>query len=273
LLDSISAAAHPQARTLTRIRLANYFAAALILPYEEFHQAAESFGYDVERLADHFAVGFETTAHQLSTLQRPAAPGVPFSFVRGDRAGEMSKRQSATGFHFSRGGGPCPLWTVYQAFSLPGTVHRQLAAMPDGRRYLWIARIVTHGRGRWGAPARRSRSGWAASSGTRTGSSTPPAASASRPSAASSGSPDTGMWDRPRIAQRSTSNTDDLSAWFRPVVANAPIAPGVSHVNANRRLPLSATGDAVARCSYVRSDFQPEISKREEVSQRTLSLN
>lgn len=154
LLDTLARPVHPQARTLTRIGLANYFAAALILPYGEFHQAAETFRYDVEQLADHFAVGFETAAHRLSTLQRPTAPGVPFSFVRVDRAGNMSKRQSATGFHFSRGGGTCPLWTVYQAFSSPGMVHRQLAAMPDGRRYLWIARTVIRGRGRWGVPGK-----------------------------------------------------------------------------------------------------------------------
>ncbi|MEX5632805.1 short-chain fatty acyl-CoA regulator family protein [Parafrankia sp. FMc2] len=154
LLDELARPAHPGARALTRIGLANYFAAALILPYGEFHRAAEAFRYDVERLADHFAVGFETAAHRLSTLQRPTAPGVPFSFVRVDRAGNMSKRQSATGFHFSRGGGTCPLWTVYLAFSSPGTVHRQVAAMPDGRRYLWIARTVTRGRGRWGAPGK-----------------------------------------------------------------------------------------------------------------------
>ncbi|MEU3922067.1 short-chain fatty acyl-CoA regulator family protein [Streptomyces sp. NPDC029004] len=35
------------------------------------------------------------------------------SFVRVDRAGNLSKRQSATGFHFSRAGGTCPLWNVY----------------------------------------------------------------------------------------------------------------------------------------------------------------
>jgi XRE family transcriptional regulator, fatty acid utilization regulator len=157
LLERISREAEPsdaQTRKLLRIGLAHYFAAALVLPYGAFHRAAESFGYDLERLADHFAMGFETIAHRLSTLQRPTAPGVPFSFVRVDRAGNMSKRQSATGFHFSRGGGTCPLWNVYQAFAAPGTIHVQLAAMPDGVRYLWVARTVSRGRGRWGAPGK-----------------------------------------------------------------------------------------------------------------------
>lgn len=141
-------------RTLTRIGLARYFAAALVLPYEDFRSTAETFRYDLQRLADHYGVGFETVCHRLSTLQRPSAPGVPFSFVRVDRAGNMSKRQSASGFHFSRGGGTCPLWNVYRAFSSPGEIDVQVAAMPDGSRYLWVARTVHGSRRRWGAPGK-----------------------------------------------------------------------------------------------------------------------
>ncbi|MFD0260604.1 short-chain fatty acyl-CoA regulator family protein [Kitasatospora indigofera] len=140
--------------SLTRIGLANYFAAALVLPYRVFHDAAEAARYDIEHLADHFGVGYETVCHRLSTLQRPGRRGVPFSFVRVDRAGNVSKRQSATAFHFSRTGGTCPLWNVYDAFAAPGRVHVQVAAMPDGRRYLWTARAVTRSPGGWGRPGK-----------------------------------------------------------------------------------------------------------------------
>ncbi|MFP5019569.1 short-chain fatty acyl-CoA regulator family protein [Pseudonocardia phyllosphaerae] len=143
-----------QTHRLTRIGLARYFAAALVLPYGEFRATAEEFRYDLQRLADHFGQGFETVCHRLSTLQRPSEPGVPFSFVRVDRAGNMSKRQSASGFHFSRGGGTCPLWNVYQAFASPGEIHVQVATMPDGARYLWVARTVHGSRRRWGAPGK-----------------------------------------------------------------------------------------------------------------------
>lgn len=139
---------------LARIGVANYFAAALILPYGAFHTAAEEVRYDIERLTDRFALGYETVCHRLSTLQRPRLRGVPFSFVRVDRAGNMSKRQSATGFHFSRAGGTCPLWNVYEAFAAPGRIHVQIAAMPDGQRYLWTARAVTRHRGGWGEPGK-----------------------------------------------------------------------------------------------------------------------
>ena len=140
-----------QARQLARIGLAHYFAGALVMPYGAFLQAAEAERYDIERLGQRFGVGFEAVCHRLSTLQRPQARGVPFFFIRVDRAGNISKRQSATHFHFSRVGGTCPLWNVYEAFAQPGRIVPQLARMPDGRSYLWVARTVTHGGGAWGA--------------------------------------------------------------------------------------------------------------------------
>lgn len=137
---------------LARIGLANYVAGAFILPYRKFLLAAEEAQYDVDVLARQFDVGFETVCHRLSTLQRADAPGVPFFFVRVDRAGNISKRQSATHFHFSKTGGTCPLWGVYEAFQRPGEVVPQLASMPDGRMYFWIARtVITPGKS-WGAP-------------------------------------------------------------------------------------------------------------------------
>ena len=142
------------AHALARIGIANYFAAALVLPYRAFHAAAEEVRYDIERLTDRYGLGYETVCHRLSTLQRPRLRGVPFSFVRVDRAGNMSKRQSATGFHFSRAGATCPLWNVYEAFAAPGRIHVQVAEMPDGQRYLWTARAVARHRGGWGEPGK-----------------------------------------------------------------------------------------------------------------------
>ncbi|MEJ8825770.1 short-chain fatty acyl-CoA regulator family protein [Variovorax humicola] len=142
------------AHGLARIGLANYFAGALLLPYGVFLAAAESLRYDIDLLAGRFGVGFETICHRLSTLQRPDSPGVPFFFVRVDRAGNISKRQSATHFHFSKIGGTCPLWNVYEAFAQPGRILPQLARMPDGRTYLWIARTVSHGQRGFGLPGK-----------------------------------------------------------------------------------------------------------------------
>jgi len=141
-----------EARALARLGLAHHFAAALLMPYCAFHEAAERLSYDIDRLRRQFHVGYETACHRLSTLQRPDRKGVPFFFMRVDRAGNISKRQSATDFHFSRVGGTCPLWNVYEAFAQPGRILRQLAQMPDGRVYLWIARAASRSSGGFSAP-------------------------------------------------------------------------------------------------------------------------
>lgn len=135
-----------------RIGLSNYFAGALVMPYGAFLHAAETHRYDIEWLAQHFGVGFEAVCHRLSTLHRRGQPGLPFFFVRVDRAGNVSKRHSATDFHFSHVGGSCPLWIVYEAFNQPGRVLTQVARMPDGRRHFWIARQVSSGPAGYGQP-------------------------------------------------------------------------------------------------------------------------
>jgi predicted transcriptional regulator/transcriptional regulator with XRE-family HTH domain len=143
-----------ESRKLARLGLANYFAAAAVLPYRQFHDVTESFRYDIERLSAFYSVSYETICHRLSTLQRPSMRGVPFSFVRVDKAGNMSKRQSATGFHFSSSGGTCPLWNVYDTFANPGKILVQIAQMPDGRNYMWVARTVERRASRYGQPGK-----------------------------------------------------------------------------------------------------------------------
>ncbi|BBX04931.1 Cro/Cl family transcriptional regulator [Mycolicibacterium moriokaense] len=153
LVDEGNFTSH-ESTVLARLGLANYFAAATVLPYGQFHATAEDFRYDVERLSAFYSVSYETIAHRLSTLQRPSMRGVPLSFVRVDRAGNMSKRQSATGFHFSSSGGTCPLWNVYETFASPGKITVQVAQMPDGRNYMWVARTVERRAHRYGQPGK-----------------------------------------------------------------------------------------------------------------------
>ena len=142
----------PEAIDGLHLALSNYYAGAALMPYTSFLQSAETCAYDIEVLAHRFGVGFEAVCHRLSTMQRPGQAGLPVFFVRVDRAGNVSKRQSATAFHFSRVGGTCPLWIVYEAFSQPGRVLRQIAQMPDGGTHLWIARHVSSGPAGFQAP-------------------------------------------------------------------------------------------------------------------------
>ena len=142
-------------RSLARVTLFNYFAAALLMPYQRFLEACESARYDVELLGHRFGTSFEQTAHRMSTLQRPDARGIPFFFVRVDRAGNVSKRFSAGKFPFSRFGGTCPLWNIHAAFETPDQMRTQVIEMPDMARYFSIARTVARVGGTHDAPAPR----------------------------------------------------------------------------------------------------------------------
>lgn len=143
------------ALSLARVSLANYFAAALLMPYRAFLAACESERYDIELMCHRFGTSYEQVTHRMSTLQRPDARGIPFFFVRVDRAGNVSKRFSAGRFPFSRFGGTCPLWNIHAAFEAPGRVQTQLIRMPEGARYFSIARTVTRAGGSYGSPAPR----------------------------------------------------------------------------------------------------------------------
>lgn len=90
----------PDTLTLSRVSMANYFAAALLMPYTRFLAACETERYDIELLSHRFGTSFEQTAHRMSTLQRPEARGIPCYFVRVDQAGNVSKRFSAGRFAF-----------------------------------------------------------------------------------------------------------------------------------------------------------------------------
>jgi XRE family transcriptional regulator, fatty acid utilization regulator len=137
---------------LTRSALANYAAAALLMPYSAFARAVEARHYDVEALARQFGTSFEQTAHRLTTLQKPGHERVPFFFIRVDPAGNVSKRLDGAGFPFARHGGACPLWSVHQVFSTPRQIVTQWLELPDGQRFFSIARTVTAGGGAFGAP-------------------------------------------------------------------------------------------------------------------------
>jgi predicted transcriptional regulator/DNA-binding XRE family transcriptional regulator len=129
-----------EAQTLLSVGLANYAAGALLMPYGRFREAARAVRHDIDRLCQRFGVSFEQACHRLSTLQRPAERGVPFFFCRVDMAGNITKRHSATRLQFARFGGACPLWIVHEAVAIPDRILVQMAEMPDGVRYVSMAK-------------------------------------------------------------------------------------------------------------------------------------
>ncbi|MEM8555623.1 MAG: short-chain fatty acyl-CoA regulator family protein [Pseudomonadota bacterium] len=144
-----------EARAIAKLGLVNYFAGAALMPYQAFLTKARELRHDLELLARHFRASLEQVAHRLSTLQRPGLKGIPFYFMRVDRAGTITKRHSATRLQFARFGGACPLWCVHKAFENPGEFVRQRAETPDGERYFSIATTITKRALGYGKPIRR----------------------------------------------------------------------------------------------------------------------
>lgn len=140
----VEAAAPPDAaaRGLLVTALGNYAAAAMLMPYARFHEAAEAHRYDVDRLAALFNAGVEQVSHRLTTLGRPGARGVPLFMLRTDAAGNISKRFAGDAFPFSRFGGTCPRWNLHAAFRTPGRVVTQIVETPDGARFFTWSRAV-----------------------------------------------------------------------------------------------------------------------------------
>jgi XRE family transcriptional regulator, fatty acid utilization regulator len=143
------------ARELLTLGLANYAAGALLMPYAAFRDTARAVRHDIDRLRQRFGVSFEQACHRLSTLQRPGAAGLPFFFCRVDMAGNITKRHSATRLQFAALGGACPLWMVHEAVAIPDRILVQHAEMPDGTRYVSMAKGLVKPSGSYARPPRR----------------------------------------------------------------------------------------------------------------------
>ena len=143
------------ATDVCRVGLANYAAGAILMPYRRFLDAARDLRHDIDRMRQRFHTSFEQVCQRLSTLQRLGWRGVPFYFARVDMAGNITKRHSATRFQFARFGGACPLWNVHEAFSSPDRILVNLSEMPDGARYICIAKSVSKPGGSYLEPDRR----------------------------------------------------------------------------------------------------------------------
>jgi len=145
LLDGLIArSVITEARGMARLRveMANYFAAAVLMPYDAFLAEAKATKYDLDHIAIRFGVSFEQACHRATTLQREGAQGVPFFFLRIDKGGNVTKRFNATGFPLAEYGGACPRLEVHTSFRAPGRIVPQFVEMPDNTQYFVFARTV-----------------------------------------------------------------------------------------------------------------------------------
>lgn len=141
-IDATEILTTAQAKTIASGALSSYAAGALLMEYQRFFEDAVQLRYDIELLAHRYGVSFEQVCHRLVTLRRPGAAGIPFAFMRSDPAGFITKRFALPRLPIPRYGNACPLWAVYSAFQTPGAIVRQVAELPTGDRFLFIARTT-----------------------------------------------------------------------------------------------------------------------------------
>ena len=74
--------------------------------------------------------------------------------TEGKFTSEESRRLARLGLanYFAAATGP--LWNVYETFANPGKLLVQIAQMPDGRNYMWVARTVERRAHRYGQPGK-----------------------------------------------------------------------------------------------------------------------
>ncbi len=157
---------------LLRVSLANYLAAAVLMPYAAFHDTAERSAYDIGLMGARFGVSYEQACHRLTTLARPAARGVCPSSCSGSipRATFPRSGSPAPPSRSPRFGGTCPRWNLHQ-----GVQDARAASSPRWSRPRTDS-ATSPSRARSGGRPRRtrtktptSRSAWAASSSSPAG--------------------------------------------------------------------------------------------------------
>jgi predicted transcriptional regulator/transcriptional regulator with XRE-family HTH domain len=131
-----------EARSLAATALHSYTAAAILMPYEPFLEAAERTRYDLDSLAGMFGASYEQVAHRLVTLRRRGAEGVRFAFMRSDPSGYVTKRLPLPRLPLPRYGNACPLWVIYGAFQTPGVTVRSFGELTSGEQFLFFARAI-----------------------------------------------------------------------------------------------------------------------------------
>lgn len=131
-----------EARRLYRLGCAGYLAAAIVMPYGPFLEAARARGFHPEALSRRFGASFEQVCHRLTTLRRRGAEGPRFFLLRADAAGNVSKRVGASGIEGLGTGALCARWRIQDAFRQPGEDVVQHIALGAGAGFVTLARAV-----------------------------------------------------------------------------------------------------------------------------------
>lgn len=145
LLDQMEAKAGLGAKTARRfyrMALANYFAAALIMPYDKTLKAVTGLQYDLETVRRRLGVSLEQLCHRLTSLRKPGARGVNFFMLRADPAGNITKRFGHENFAYAKTGGSCAKLAMWHAPERSGEIMPQYIAFADGAQYFTLSCAV-----------------------------------------------------------------------------------------------------------------------------------
>jgi predicted transcriptional regulator/transcriptional regulator with XRE-family HTH domain len=120
--------------------LTTYAVDALLLPAGAFRDSAARARYDVEALARTWGTRFERICRRLTAVCGHDTESPRFAYLSCNAAGSTLDRRPVVDLSFPRHGSACPLWAIYRSFTTPEAVARQVAAFPDGRKVLFVAR-------------------------------------------------------------------------------------------------------------------------------------
>ena len=139
------------ARHRARARLRAYSEDAAALPSREFVRAAIDAGCDVEVLAEHFDVGTDAICRRLASM--PQDGGLPeIGYLQVNAAGTIVENMGLQGLTLPRYTAICPLWILFRAQQQPGVATAQFVEMPNGDRFVFVARARTVGTKVFGHP-------------------------------------------------------------------------------------------------------------------------
>lgn len=138
------------ARIRARAALLDYAAGVIVAPMPAFAARAAELRYDMEALADAFAIDVTTVCQRLVALPGEDVPR--FGYFRANAAGVLIERRGLPGLVAPRYAAACPLWVLFRAQQSPEIVIRQRALFPNGERFVFLARAQVSGPAGFGRP-------------------------------------------------------------------------------------------------------------------------
>ena len=137
------------ARTRARRRLTAYAEDAGKMPLNAFIEAAQKNACDLEFLADHFGTEVETVFRRMATT--PATSNLPqCGYFLANASGSIIEMMGVEGLSVPRYSATCPLWILFRAQRLPDQIWTQYCEMPNGARFVFVARARRAGPERFG---------------------------------------------------------------------------------------------------------------------------